>query len=178
MRHTSKELVGLLDEALVALHDLDKPVVAAVHGAVAGAGLALMLSCDLVVAASSTRFVSAYAGVGLTPDCGLSWLLPRAVGQQRALELLLTPRAIGADEARAWGLVTEVVADHEVADRAAELADSLADGPAYALGQARRLVRRGWTQERVAAGRLEAATIARAVVTPAATERLERFAGR
>lgn len=173
-----EELAGSLDEALLALHRLEKPVVAAVRGAVAGAGLAVMLSCDLVVAEASTRFVSAYAGVGLTPDCGLSWLLPRAVGQQRALELLLTPRALTADEAHAWGLVTEVVPDATAGDRAAGLARRLAAGPVFALGQARRLVRAGWELDRSATGRDEAVTIARAVVTPDATALLDRFVGR
>ncbi|NHC21912.1 enoyl-CoA hydratase/isomerase family protein [Nocardioides sp. IC4_145] len=172
-----EELAAAVDEALVALHRLEKPVVAAVKGAVAGAGLAVMLSCDLVVAQASTRFVSAYAGVGLTPDCGLSWLLPRAVGQQRALELLLTPRVLTVEEARDWGMVTEVVPDGD-ADRAAELAERLARGPAYALGQARRLVRSGWDADRAAVGRDEAATIARAVTTPQAAALLDRFAGR
>ncbi|WKN48442.1 enoyl-CoA hydratase/isomerase family protein [Nocardioides sp. Arc9.136] len=173
-----EELAGAVDEALVALHRMEKPVVAAVQGAVAGAGLAVMLSCDLVVAETSTRFVSAYAGVGLTPDCGLSWLLPRAVGQQRALELLLTPRVLTADEAHAWGLVTEVAADGTAGGRAAEIAGRLAAGPAYALGQARRLVRTGGDTDRAAVGRDEARTIARAVATPAATALLDRFGRR
>lgn len=171
-----EQLASAADEALVALAEVDKPVVAAVQGAVAGAGLAVMLSCDLVVAGAGTRFLSAYAGVGLTPDCGLSWLLPRAVGQQRALELLLTPRTLTAREACEWGLVTEVVEDEDLAARAGELAAGLAAGPAFALGQARRLVRTHQETDRRAAGRDEAVTIARAVVQPAAQERLGRFA--
>ena len=169
-----EELAIALDDALVAMDRM----VAAVQGAAAGAGLAVVLSCDLVVAESSTTFVTAYAGVGLTPDCGLSWLLPRAVGQQRALELLLTPRRLGAEEARDWGLVTEVVADATSADRAEELARQLATGPTFALGQARRLVRSAWTADRVTRGREEAVTIARAVTRPEAAEALARFGRR
>jgi 2-(1,2-epoxy-1,2-dihydrophenyl)acetyl-CoA isomerase len=167
-----------LDAALQRLLGVAKPVVAAVHGAVAGAGLAVLLSCDLVVADESTRFTSAYAGIGLTPDCGLSWLLPRAVGQMRALELLLTPRVLSAGEARDIGLITSVVAEGMASSRALELATALATGPAYALGQARRLVRSAWDQDRAALGRDEARTIALAVETAEARARLERFTGR
>ena len=115
-------LARALDGALQKLAALDKPTVAAVQGAVAGAGLAVMLSCDVIVAAESTRFVTAYSGVGLTPDCGVSYLLPRAIGQQRALALALTNRALSAREALEWGLVTEVVEDAALEERAAALA--------------------------------------------------------
>jgi 2-(1,2-epoxy-1,2-dihydrophenyl)acetyl-CoA isomerase len=170
-----EELAGALDGALVALHGLAKPVVAAVQGAVAGAGLAVMLSCDLIISDSSTRFVAAYAGVGLTPDCGLSWLLPRAVGQQRALELLLTPRTLTAGEALDWGLVSSVVEDGTAGTVAHDLARRLASGPTFALGQARRMVRNSWEVRREEAGRDETSTIARAVVDPEAVRLLARF---
>ncbi|MDT9593277.1 enoyl-CoA hydratase/isomerase family protein [Nocardioides zeae] len=173
-----RELALVVDEALLALGDLRRPVVAAVQGAVAGAGLALMLSCDVVVAEAGTRFASAYAGVGLTPDCGLSWSLPRAVGQQRALELLLTRRVLDADEARDWGLVTQVAEQGEALGRAHQMALELASGPTYALAQARALVRASWTTTREAAGRAEADVIGAAVQLPAATSRLARFAAR
>src|SRR3954452_13593856 len=90
------ELAGALDAATQRLAAVEKPVVGAVQGAVAGAGLAVMLSCDLVVAAPATKFVIAYPGVGLTPDCGVSWLLPRAIGQQRALHMALTNTPVTA----------------------------------------------------------------------------------
>lgn len=171
-------LASTADRALQRLAELDKPVVAAVHGAVAGAGLAVMLSCDLVVAAAGTKFVTAYAGIGLTPDCGVSWLLPRAVGQQRALELLLTPRTLTAVEARDWGLVTEVVDDAVVADRGLELARSLAAGPAAAYGQARRLVRSSYAATRAETGADEARTIAEAVRTDDAQRLIAAFTSR
>jgi 2-(1,2-epoxy-1,2-dihydrophenyl)acetyl-CoA isomerase len=173
-----EELASTADRALQLLAELDKPVVAAVHGAVAGAGLAVMLSCDLVVAAAGTKFVTAYAGIGLTPDCGLSWLLPRAVGQQRALELLLTARTLTAEEARDWGLVTEVVDDSAVRDRGRELAASLAGGPAVAFGQARRLVRSSWSASRAETGTDEARTIAAAVQTDDAQRLITAFTSR
>jgi 2-(1,2-epoxy-1,2-dihydrophenyl)acetyl-CoA isomerase len=152
------ELAAEADAATRALAGLDKPVVAAVQGAVAGAGLAVMLSCDLVVAEPGTSFVFAYPRIGLTPDCGLSWLLPRAVGQQRALRFALSGEAATADEALAMGLVTDVVP--HAAERAREVAADWAAGPAGALGDVRRLLRAGWTTTRAEAAAEEARTIA------------------
>lgn len=157
-----RELALEADTAVRAIESLAKPVVAAVQGAVAGAGLAVMLSADLVVAQTETKFVFAYPGVGLTPDCGVSWLLPRAVGQQRALAFALRNAPVTAPTALEWGMVTEV-ADDALAT-ATERAKSFAAGPAYALGQARRLLRAGWSTERKASGADEAATIAAALV--------------
>lgn len=170
------ELATEADAAVRALADLDKPVVAAVHGAVAGAGLGLMLSCDLVVADPATKFVFAYPGVGLTPDCGVSWLLPRAIGQQRALSFALGGRAVPADEALAWGLVTELA--DPVAARARELAGSLAAGAARAHGQARRLLRAGWEAGRVPTGAEEARTISEMVLGEEAQALIRRFVAR
>ncbi len=171
------DLAGTLDGALRALTAMEKPVVCAVQGAVAGAGLALMLSCDVVVAASATRFVMAYPDVGLTPDCGVSWLLPRAVGEQRALELALTGRVLTGPEAHSWGLVAEIV--EEGADaRALSLAERMAAGPSYALGQARRLLRASWDSDRAAAGAEETRTIAAAVLTSDAEKAMAAFAQR
>ncbi|WP_347355003.1 enoyl-CoA hydratase/isomerase family protein [Intrasporangium sp.] len=173
-----EELASTADRALQRLAELDKPVVAAVQGAVAGAGLAVMLSCDVIVAAAGTKFVTAYAGIGLTPDCGLSWLLPRAVGQQRALELLLTGRTLTAREACDWGLVTEVVDDAALPGRARELAAALTTGPWTALGQARRLVRSSYAASRAQTGADEARTIAAAVRTEQAQRLIGAFVSR
>lgn len=172
------ELAGVLDGVLQRLSAMPKPVVVGVQGAVAGAGLAVMLSGDLVVAGSSTKLVTAYAGIGLTPDCGLSWLLPRAVGQQRAAEMLLAGRVLTAEEAVGWGLVTRSVDDGEVLPEAEALAARLAAGPAYALGQAKRLVRESWASTRAETGADEARTIAAAVTTDDAQAAISRFIGR
>lgn len=173
-----ERLASTADRALLRLAELDKPVVAAVQGAVAGAGLAMMLHCDLVVAAAGTKFVAAYSSIGLTPDCGLSWLLPRAVGQQRALELLLTPRTLKAAEAHEWGLVTEVVDDSAVRDRGRALAASLAAGPAAAFGQARRLVRASYASSRSDTGADESRTIGAAARTADAQRLIAAFTAR
>ncbi len=121
----------------------DKPMVAAVQGAVAGGGLGLMLSADYVVAADAAKFVSKYANIGLTPDLGVSTLLPAAVGQRRALQLLLQDRTLSAAEALDWGLVAEVLPREEVAARAEAVARFWLENATGAYGQAKRLVRVG-----------------------------------
>ncbi|GAA1975388.1 enoyl-CoA hydratase/isomerase family protein [Microbacterium pumilum] len=121
----------------------DKPIVAAVQGAVAGGGLGLMLTADYIVAADSAKFVSKYANIGLTPDLGVSTLLPAAIGQRRALQLLLQDRTLSAAEALDWGLVAEVLPRDEVAGRAEEVARFWLDNATGAFGQAKRLVRVG-----------------------------------
>jgi 2-(1,2-epoxy-1,2-dihydrophenyl)acetyl-CoA isomerase len=121
----------------------DKPIVAAVQGAVAGGGLGLMLTADYIVASEQSRFVSKYANIGLTPDLGVSTLLPAAVGQRRALQLLLQDLTIDAATALDWGLVTEVVPAADVASRAEAVARFWLENATGAFGQAKRLVRTG-----------------------------------
>jgi 2-(1,2-epoxy-1,2-dihydrophenyl)acetyl-CoA isomerase len=121
----------------------DKPIVAAVQGAVAGGGLGLMLAADYIVAADSAKFVSKYANIGLTPDLGVSTLLPAAIGQRRALQLLLQDTTIDAATALDWGLVAEVLPRDEVAARAEAIARFWLTGATAAFGQAKRLVRVG-----------------------------------
>jgi len=121
----------------------DKPMVAAVQGAVAGGGLGLMLAADYIVASETAKFVSKYANIGLTPDLGVSTLLPAAIGQRRALQLLLQDRTLNAAEALDWGLVAEVVAPADVAGRAEQVARFWLDNATAAFGQAKRLVRVG-----------------------------------
>lgn len=169
-----RELADVLDGAMQRLAALPKPVVVGVQGAVAGAGLSVMLGADLIVAERSTKFVTAYAGIGLTPDIGLSYLLPRAVGQVRAMDLLLAGRVIDGDTALAWGLVSETV-DSDAGDRARALGQKLADSVPGAYGQARRLVRSGWEASRAEAGEDEAVTIAHRVGTGEAQARIQAF---
>jgi 2-(1,2-epoxy-1,2-dihydrophenyl)acetyl-CoA isomerase len=135
-----RSLIPSLHTAISLLVRGDAPVVAAVHGSAAGAGLGLVGASDLLVAAESTKFVMAYTGVGLTPDGSSSWFVPRLVGVRRALELTLTNRVLSAAEALDWGLVTSVVADDDVHQAAHDLATRLARGPRHALAAAKRLV--------------------------------------
>ncbi|GAA1916751.1 enoyl-CoA hydratase/isomerase family protein [Nocardioides hwasunensis] len=169
------ELASEADAAVRALEALEKPVVAAVHGAVAGAGLGVMLACDLVVAADGTKLAFAYPGVGLTPDCGVSYLLPRAIGSHRALAFALGGRPIDATTACEWGMVTEVSDDAPA--RGLELARALAAGPALALGRTRRLLRTSWDFDRATVGATEADTISELVAGPEARTLVERFLG-
>ena len=140
-RSAVRELAEELHELVRALVEVPVPVVAAVRGWAAGAGMSLVLAADIAVAGVSTRLRPAYPAIGLTPDGGLSWTLPRAVGAARARQILLTDRVLDADEALALGLVATVVPDDEVAAEADGLAQRLADGPTRALGRTKRLVR-------------------------------------
>ncbi len=117
------------------------PVVAGVHGAVAGAGVGLLGACDVVVCARSTRIRPAYAAIGFSPDGGTSWTLAHALGPARALDLALTNGTLDAAEAHACGLVARVVADDELRAAATELAHALAAGPVRAMVRTRALVR-------------------------------------
>ncbi|MBK7059701.1 MAG: enoyl-CoA hydratase/isomerase family protein [Rubrivivax sp.] len=113
------------------------PVIAAVNGVAAGAGANLALGCDLVVAARSASFIQAFSKIGLIPDCGGTWLLPRLVGRARALGLALTGDKLPAEEARALGLIWQVVDDALLMDTALALATKLAAMPTRALAATR-----------------------------------------
>jgi 2-(1,2-epoxy-1,2-dihydrophenyl)acetyl-CoA isomerase len=120
------------------LHELPKPTIAMINGPAAGAGLALALACDLRVAGTSARLVTAFVRVGFSGDFGGSFFLTRLVGTAKARELYFTGRPVEADEALSLGLVNRVVADEELATVTMELARSLAQGPAIALSLMKR----------------------------------------
>ncbi|MEJ5866518.1 enoyl-CoA hydratase-related protein [Pseudokineococcus sp. 5B2Z-1] len=120
------------------LAEMPAPVVAVVRGTAAGAGAALALAADLRLLAASARVDTGFARVGLPPDTGASWWLPRLVGEGRARDLLLRPRPVPADECVALGLATEAVPDAELDERAEEVARELAAGPTAALVATRR----------------------------------------
>ena len=118
------------------------PVVAGVHGSVAGAGIGLLGACDLVVCGRSTTLHPAYGTLGLTPDGGTSWALTRALGAPRALELLLTDGVLNAADAHTFGLVARLVDDETLVEQTTALARSIAAGPVRAMVRTRGLVRR------------------------------------
>ena len=120
------------------LHELPKPTIAMINGPAAGAGLALALACDLRIAGTSARLVTAFVRVGFSGDFGGSYFLTRLVGTARARELYFTGRPVAADEALTLGLVNRVVPDEELATVTMELARSLADGPSIALSLMKR----------------------------------------
>lgn len=136
-----KRITTNVHAAVANLAGMDAPVIAAVHGAAAGAGLSLACACDIVLAAASTKFVMAFSAVGLVPDGSSTWFIPRLAGLRVALELALTNRTLTADEALAHGLVTRVVADDALTAESEALARTLAAGPTHALGEAKRLIR-------------------------------------
>lgn len=118
---------------------LPVPIVAAVNGVAAGAGCSLALACDIIVAARSATFHMAFVGIALVPDAGANWLLPRAIGRHRALEMMLLGEPVGAETALAWGLANRVVEDGEALPAAQGIAAKLAAGPTRTLGLIRRL---------------------------------------
>jgi 2-(1,2-epoxy-1,2-dihydrophenyl)acetyl-CoA isomerase len=122
-----------------AIRELEKPVIAAVNGPAAGAGLSLACACDLRVAADDATFVPAFINIGLVPDSGGTYFVRRLLGTARAFEFFGTGRRLTAAQAHAWGLVNEVVESASLAARAAELAARLASLPTRALGMTKRL---------------------------------------
>jgi 2-(1,2-epoxy-1,2-dihydrophenyl)acetyl-CoA isomerase len=124
-----------------ALFALPIPVVAAVNGPCAGAGCSLALAADIVIAGSSAYFLQAFINIGLIPDAGATWLLPRLAGRARAMEMMMLGERIPAQKAAEWGLIARVVDDEDLASEAAALATRLAQGPTIAYGLLRRLAR-------------------------------------
>src|SRR5262249_15599221 len=125
---------------VLAIRALEKPVIAAVNGPVAGAGLSLALACDVRIAADAATFVPGFIGVGLAPDSGSTSLVSNALGPGRAFEWLATGRQLSAAEALHWGLVSEVVPADELAARAAEVAALFAAMPTRAVWETKRLL--------------------------------------
>jgi 2-(1,2-epoxy-1,2-dihydrophenyl)acetyl-CoA isomerase len=169
-----RELTSHLHTAISHFVRMDAPVIAAVNGTAAGAGVGLVAMADMAVAAQSAKFSLAYTGVGLTPDGSTSFFLPRMIGQKRATELILTNRAITAAEALDWGLVNSVVPDADVVAEALKLADRFAAGPLRAFGKSKRLIAQsaGALEAHLA---LESQTIARQGATAEGREGIGAF---
>jgi 2-(1,2-epoxy-1,2-dihydrophenyl)acetyl-CoA isomerase len=135
-----RELTTYLHEAISHFVRMDPPVIAAVNGTAAGAGVGLVAMADLAVCAASAKFALAYTSVGLTPDASTSFLLPRTIGAKRAMELFLLNRAITAQEALDWGLVNRVVPDAQLVSEAVAMGEKLCAGATFAFGRTKRLV--------------------------------------
>nr|WP_314844748.1 enoyl-CoA hydratase/isomerase family protein [uncultured Microbacterium sp.] len=175
-------LAEVINAGIRSLTDSSVPVVAAAHGTTAGGGLGILLSTDYAVVGSRSRLGSLYANIGLTPDLSVSAQLARAVGQRRALQLVLQDRLLTAQEAVEWGLVAEAVEGADAAGeaelvraRAEEIARFWIDGAADAYGQAKRLVRS--QPERSFEEQLseEARSIGASLATPDAQARIAAF---
>jgi len=135
-----------LHAAVSKLARLDAPVIAAVNGVAAGAGMGLVCASDFALAAESARFTMAYTRIGLSPDGGSTYYLTRLVGFRKALELTLTNRQLSASEALELGIVNQVVPDDELMAKVEALANELASGATKAYGAAKRLIHNAWVE--------------------------------
>lgn len=126
----NQALIKVFNPFVSVLRRSPKPTVAAVNGVAAGVGVSIALCCDLAVAAESAYFLLAFRRIGLAPDGGATWLLPRLVGKARAMELMLLGEKLPGKTAAEWGLINKCVPDAEVLDAAMTYARALADGPA------------------------------------------------
>jgi 2-(1,2-epoxy-1,2-dihydrophenyl)acetyl-CoA isomerase len=134
---------------IATLRTMEKPVVAATNGVAAGAGFSLALACDLRIAGESASFIDSFINVGLIPDSGGTFTLPRLVGVARAMEIAVTGRKVKSDEALSLGLVTRVVPDAELASATTELAQKLAAMPTKAIGLTKRAINESWNADLV-----------------------------
>ncbi len=136
----------LYNPIIRAIQDLAKPVVCVVNGTAAGAGANLALACDIVLAARSATFIQAFAKIGIIPDSGGTWTLPRLVGMARAKALVLTGKPVSADQAEAWGMIWRAVEDEHLAEEAEALVTGFAQAPTFGLGLAKQALHRGASQ--------------------------------
>jgi len=173
-----EEFAGVINRGIRSLIESAVPVVAAAHGTTAGGGLGIMLASDYVVVGTDSQLGSLYANMALTPDLSVTAQLASAVGERRALQLVLTDRLLSAQEALEWGLVAEAVDPTEVGARAEAIARSWIDGATRAYGEAKRLIRS--RPSRDLAGQLaeEARTIGAALDSADAQTRVAAFAAR
>ena len=176
-------LAEVINAGIRSLTESTVPVVAAAHGTTAGGGLGILLSSDYAVVGSRSKLGSLYANIGLTPDLSVSAQLAHAVGQRRALQLVLQDRLLTASEAQEWGLVAEVIEGEDSATEAAlvrargeEIARFWLAGAAEAYGQAKRLVRSQPERTFVEQLSEEARSIGAALETPDAQARVAAFA--
>ncbi|NMN04964.1 MULTISPECIES: enoyl-CoA hydratase/isomerase family protein [unclassified Novosphingobium] len=171
-------LAGAVHRSVLKLAQMGKPLVTLVNGPAAGAGLSLAILGDVVLAAPGAHFTAAYGMVGLTPDGGMSWTLPRVVGLRRAQEIILTNRRIGAEEAAAIGLVTRTVAAEDLHAEGLAVAQRLAQGPLAAIAGARALLAESLQNDLATQLDLEVVRIAQAGAGAEAAEGIAAFAQR
>ena len=135
-----EEPLLLLHDCILSIRRLPLPVIGAINGVAAGAGANFALACDIVIAGESASFNEAFIKIGLTPDCGGTFILPRLVGTKRAAELLMTGDTITAQQAAEWGMINRVVPDAELMPTALALATRLAQAPTSAIGRIKELL--------------------------------------
>ncbi len=134
------EPLRMLNECILLIRQVPLPFIAAVNGAASGGGCNLALACDLVVAGESAKFNQAFIKIGLVPDCGGTFILPRLVGWKRAAELMMTGEVVTAARALEMGMINAVVPDDELLPRALAMAERLAGAPTVAIGRIKELL--------------------------------------
>jgi 2-(1,2-epoxy-1,2-dihydrophenyl)acetyl-CoA isomerase len=134
------EPLRIINEAIMLIRETPVPFIAAVNGVASGGGCNLALACDLVIAAESAKFNQAFIKIGLTPDCGGTFILPRLVGWKRATELLFTGDLVSAQAAAEIGMINSVTPDQELMSRAMAMADKLAQAPTAAIAEIKKLL--------------------------------------
>jgi len=170
-----REIAGELHQAVLALRRAPKPVLASVHGAVAGAGVSLMAAADLAIAAEATRFTLAYRKIGASPDGGATYFLPRLAGCRKALELMLLADTFDAHAALELGLVNWVVKPEALAMETERIAHRLAQGATVAFGETKRLVSQGYDQALAAQLNAEVEAFVRCAATRDLAEGVSAF---
>nr|BBX81990.1 hypothetical protein MFLOJ_57770 [Mycobacterium florentinum] len=162
-------------EAFRILSRIDAPIVTAAHGAVAGGGLGYVYAADLVVAAEGTKFLTAFAALGLSGDGGGTWHLPRLIGARRAAQAYLRNTPLETNEALEWGLINEIVPADELRTRALALATELAQGPTRAFAKMRTLLRESWHNDLATQLKSETDALSAAANTADAAAALSAF---
>ena len=165
-------------KVVLGLQRLEKPVVASINGVAAGAGFSLMLGCDIRIAASTARFLMAYANIGAPADGGSSYLLPRLVGAGRAMELYLASQPTGAPAALEMGLITQLVEEDSLRRHAMETAAKLAQGPTAAYAKVKGLFNGSWDNDLVTQLDAETETFAQIALTADFREGIKAFTER
>lgn len=164
--------------ALYKMNRIAKPFVAGISGSVGGAGMSMAGAFDLLVSGTSARYSMSYTAAGLTPDGTSSYFIARHIGLRRMMDLTLTNRVLSATEAENWGFVNRVVEDNTVDSATAELAQTLADGPSWATGMAKRVVYHGVDRPLEEAGEYEGTAITTAMRRKDGVEGIAAFVER
>ena len=141
------DTMEVLNATITTMINLSKPILVAVQGAVAGVGLSLMLACDLAIAVKETRFTLAYADLGLTPDGGATYLLPRIIGTRRAMQMALLPESLSAKQVLELGLINWMVAADQFDKQTMVLMHKLANGPSIVYKRAKELINHSWQRK-------------------------------
>jgi len=170
-----KEMTVYVHAAVSRLTRMNKPLITAVNGVAAGAGMSLAIAGDLIISAESASFVAAYTAAGLSPDGGMTWLLPRMIGLSKAREIILTNRRLTAKEAVAWGLINKCVPDDDMSQEVESAVKYFAKGPSGSFGKIKQLLTSCFTETLETQMEMEARGISDMARTRDGKEGVEAF---